>query len=337
MSLRMSCDCLNSLSLRLSWRPVVTMKFEKTAFMNTTDGFLVSPEEATQASSLTKCVAFPCPDKHRRYETERRLSKCKVLLVAVKLKELASHQIWINSCLFSGNIVAQGGVFFVELDGEHCAYLASTVDMDAGAAELFQPRDQDLRNQLSFRGLDCFHCEVDPLIEGLIKLALLASEKTEELTPLFAQQLAAVFHAHVLGRDEFSPGRLTVPGTLARWQERRAKQMMNAQLDGEICIESVAKACNLSIAHFSRAFAATVGTPPHRWLVQRRIYRSCDLLRNCHSMPLAEVACCCGFADQSHFTRVFKKVIGISPGVWRRKMTAPLERAAYSEPSKNRK
>ena len=254
----------------------------------------------------------------------------KVQLVAVKLKELASHQIWINSNALSGEIIPQGGIIYVESDGHLCPYLSSSVDIEADTAQAPPSADTQVQESISFRDLDCFHFELDPVIEGLIKLALLASEKHGRVTPVFAQHLAAVLHAHVLGRDEFSPRKMAVPGTLARWQERRAKEMMSAQLEGEICIESIAKACNLSIAHFSRAFAATVGTPPHRWLVQRRIYRSCELLRNCDSMALADIASCCGFADQSHFTRVFKKVIGLSPGVWRRKMTAPSVALEYS-------
>ncbi|SDI96045.1 helix-turn-helix domain-containing protein [Pseudomonas abietaniphila] len=249
--------------------------------------------------------------------------KRKAVLVAVKLKELASHQLWMNTSALSGEVIPKGGIFFIDLDGEQCAYLASSTEVDLSPTDSVSGNAQTLNSQVASAELDCFHCEVDPVIEGLIKLALLALERPEKLTPLFAQHLAAVLHAHILGRDEFSPGRMIVPGTLARWQERRAKQMMSKQLEGEICLESVAKACNLSIAHFSRAFAATVGTPPHRWLVQRRIFLACDLLRGCHSLTLADVACRCGFADQSHFTRVFKKVIGISPGVWRRKITAP--------------
>ena len=245
------------------------------------------------------------------------------VLVAVKLKELASHQLWLNTSALFGEVIPKGGIIFIDLDGEQSPYLVSYIEVDVSPADTVFGRLKNLSSQITLTELNCFHCEVDPVIEGLIKLALLALEKPEKLTPLFAQHLAAVLHAHVSGRDEFSPRRMILPGTLARWQERRAKEMMSAQLEGEVCLESVAKACNLSIAHFSRAFASTVGTPPHRWLVQRRIYHACDLLHGCHSLTLAGVAGRCGFADQSHFTRVFKKVIGVSPGVWRRKVTAP--------------
>jgi AraC family transcriptional regulator len=57
--------------------------------------------------------------------------------------------------------------------------------------------------------------------------------------------------------------------------------------------------------------------PPHRWLLMHRAKRAKDLLRGM-KMPIAEIAGACGFADQSHFTRVFSKAFRISPGAWRR-------------------
>jgi AraC family transcriptional regulator len=56
---------------------------------------------------------------------------------------------------------------------------------------------------------------------------------------------------------------------------------------------------------------------PHQWLQQRRIDKAKQLLR-ADTMALAEVAAACGFADQSHFTRVFTRTLGIGPGHWRR-------------------
>jgi Helix-turn-helix domain len=67
----------------------------------------------------------------------------------------------------------------------------------------------------------------------------------------------------------------------------------------------------------SRAFRQSIGLPPHQWLLQRRVDKAKQLLRDSRS-PLAEVAADCGFADQSHFTRVFTRAVGISPGQWRR-------------------
>jgi AraC family transcriptional regulator len=57
--------------------------------------------------------------------------------------------------------------------------------------------------------------------------------------------------------------------------------------------------------------------PPHRWLTKQRVERAKELLQE-SGRQLADIAQLCGFVDQSHFTRVFSKSEGHSPGRWRR-------------------
>ncbi|TCV95927.1 AraC-like DNA-binding protein [Luteibacter rhizovicinus] len=106
-------------------------------------------------------------------------------------------------------------------------------------------------------------------------------------------------------------------GGLAAWQERRAIAYMEARLDESFSVADVAAECSLSVNHFSRAFRCSVGMPPHRWVLQRRIARARELLTGT-ALPLADVALACGFAEQSHFTRVFARSVGLPPGAWRR-------------------
>ena len=58
-------------------------------------------------------------------------SKRTAVLVAVKLKELASHQLWLNTSALFGEIIPKGGIFFIDLDGEQSPYLVSYTDVDA--------------------------------------------------------------------------------------------------------------------------------------------------------------------------------------------------------------
>lgn len=109
----------------------------------------------------------------------------------------------------------------------------------------------------------------------------------------------------------------TARGGLAGWQERRATAFMEERLDQSFPVSAVAEACGLSVNHFSRAFRRSLGKPPHRWLLDRRIERARELLR-ATPMSLADIALACGFAEQSHFTRVFTRTVGIPPGAWRR-------------------
>ena len=68
----------------------------------------------------------------------------------------------------------------------------------------------------------------------------------------------------------------------------------------------------LSRYALARHFRACLGTSPHRYLVMRRLDRARQLIRD--GRPLADAALACGFADQSHMTRQFKRAYGLSPG-----------------------
>ena len=110
-------------------------------------------------------------------------------------------------------------------------------------------------------------------------------------------------------------------GGLAPWQERRAKEVLSANLDGSVPLKDVARECRLSVSHFSRAFRRSMGVAPHNWLLMRRVEVAKEKLRNTR-LSLSEVAFACGFADQSHLTRVFTGMVGVGPGAWRRALDA---------------
>jgi len=71
------------------------------------------------------------------------------------------------------------------------------------------------------------------------------------------------------------------------------------------------------VSHFSRAFRRSVGAAPHNWLLMHRVEVAKVRLRGAR-LSLLDVALACGFADQSHLTKVFTRIVGISPGAWRR-------------------
>jgi AraC-like DNA-binding protein len=60
-----------------------------------------------------------------------------------------------------------------------------------------------------------------------------------------------------------------------------------------------------------------MGVAPHQWLIRRRVEAAREALED-PRLSLAEVALRCGFADQSHLTRLFSRIVGIGPGAWRR-------------------
>jgi transcriptional regulator GlxA family with amidase domain len=115
--------------------------------------------------------------------------------------------------------------------------------------------------------------------------------------------------------------RETYCSRLAPWQLRRVTDFMRDNLPDTLLLAQLAAISGLSPSHFGRAFKGSTGLPPHRWYLTLRIERARAMLTDAGA-SLADVACATGFADQSHFTRVFSKIVGMSPGAWRRALTA---------------
>jgi AraC-like DNA-binding protein len=106
-------------------------------------------------------------------------------------------------------------------------------------------------------------------------------------------------------------------GGLALWQANRVRAYISANLHARIRAHDLAAMLQLSAGHFSRAFRRTFGQAPKSYITSRRVLRAQELLIR-SGEPLAQVALQCGLSDQSHFTRVFRRVVGVTPGAWRR-------------------
>lgn len=161
----------------------------------------------------------------------------------------------------------------------------------------------------------------DPVMRGLIGALLPAFETPALASKLFLDHMGLALCTHMA--VTYGEAREVQPvrsGGLAVWQSRRATEIIDAGLDGDLQVADLARACNLSPSYFARAFKMSMGMTPHQWLNRRRIDKAMDLLRATHR-PVAEVAMDCGFADQSHFTRVFSQIVGIPPGRWRRTLS----------------
>jgi AraC-like DNA-binding protein len=102
-------------------------------------------------------------------------------------------------------------------------------------------------------------------------------------------------------------------GGLAPRARRRVLELVEARLERGVSVDELAREAGLSPAHFARAFRETVGRPPHQYILGRRLERA-RLLLDAPGARLSDVALRAGFADQAHFTRLFKRAFGVTPG-----------------------
>jgi AraC family transcriptional regulator len=112
------------------------------------------------------------------------------------------------------------------------------------------------------------------------------------------------------------------PGGLAAWQAKRTVAYIEANLGSKIAIGAMADLVALSTSQFSRAFKQSLGSRPKVYVGLRRVERA-KLMMTSTSERLADIALACGFADQSHFNRYFRRVVGMSPRRWRRMFESP--------------
>jgi AraC-like DNA-binding protein len=242
-------------------------------------------------------------------------------LVTVQLRDYPDHKYWDDgrqATIFSLKAgctgihdLKRGPSFLIDKPFHSVHFYMPRKFLNAIADEANAPRIGDLRFETG-NGVD------DPIVRALASVLYPALGQSDQVNRMFVDGVMLALGCHVAQtygglKTASRPAR----GGLTPWQERRAKEIIEANLDGDIPLAELARECGLSTSHFSRAFRDTTGTPPHQWLLHRRIQNAMQLLRN-RQLSLPEVALACGFSDQSHFTRVFTRHTGTGPGAWRR-------------------
>jgi AraC family transcriptional regulator len=157
----------------------------------------------------------------------------------------------------------------------------------------------------------------DPIVLHLANCLIPAIGRHDAANNEFVDRVTTALNIHFARRyGGMQFPRPLVSGGLTPWQLRLARDTINANLEGELLLEQIARDCGLSVGHFARAFTRSTGVSPHRWLMQRRVDVAKDLMLTTDS-SLVEISLKCGFSDQSHFTRVFAEATGETPGRWR--------------------
>lgn len=96
----------------------------------------------------------------------------------------------------------------------------------------------------------------------------------------------------------------------------RVIAFVEEHLADDLCVSTLAMVAGMSPFYFCRSFKQSTGTTPHRYVLSRRMEQAKVLIEK-NGVSLLEVAQQLGFADQSQFTRVFRKILGLTPSQYR--------------------
>jgi AraC-like DNA-binding protein len=177
----------------------------------------------------------------------------------------------------------------------------SSAIIERAAAELGLPRDPHFPLMMGN------HPAVTQAFQRLAS-GVFAGDTVLELQSRFAFGLRLVLEnciERARASDVRETGRQRAP-------VERAKMCLRERFDEAMSLSELADAAGLSRFHLLRTFARQVGMPPHVYQIRLRIERACLLMQA--GMPPSIAATAVGFADQSHFTRHFRRVMDTTPG-----------------------
>jgi AraC family transcriptional regulator len=157
----------------------------------------------------------------------------------------------------------------------------------------------------------------DPILEHLGRAVGEAVQEKLTASSLFVDSIAHGMARRFLVIGEHGAPEPDRTYRLSERQIQRIREFVEANLETDLRLEAMARACGLGTKTFLRSFRATCGTSPYQYVIAVRVERARRLLEE-QSMGLAEIALRCGFSHQEHLTRMFRRLVGQTPGRYRR-------------------
>ncbi|MGY4286734.1 AraC family transcriptional regulator [Bradyrhizobium sp. LM2.7] len=242
-------------------------------------------------------------------------------VVSLKLHDYPDCELWENGkCVMKADVPA-GATYLYDLKRDP----RYVIDKPFHSLFFYLPRSalDGLTEQSRVPRVGQLACELgvghdDAVIRHIGAALQEGLRRPDETNQLFIDHMMLALTAHVAqaygGLQSVTE---SIRGGLAPWQVKRACERLESDLRGKLSLAKIAAEFDLSVSHFSRAFRVSTGLPPHQWLLRQRVNTAKQLM-GVRGLSLSEVAISAGFANQSHFTRVFSSVVGTSPGMWRR-------------------
>jgi AraC family transcriptional regulator len=237
--------------------------------------------------------------------------------IIIQLKPFRLHRLWRSRALVYEGAHKPGGVSVTNMEEEWTCHHLSAFDnfrlhvdhdqLAEIAARGGAGRDFLLRNPAG---------AVDRTLLSLVSTLSPSLDYENNLNRLYIGHITSAMMTHIvsvygsgLRRGRYAPA-------LSPRHVRLAIEYMRHRIAENISVEDIASACGISAGHFTKAFAGSTGFTPHQWVLHKRIELAKALLHK--GADIVSIAGICGFSDQSHFSRAFKKMTGLPPAKWRR-------------------
>lgn len=157
----------------------------------------------------------------------------------------------------------------------------------------------------------------DPLIAQLAMELKAELERGGVMGQLYVDSLSTVLGARLLRYYSTSEQPLQdVTGKMGTSQLREVIEYIHDNLAEDLSLVRLAEVANLTVYQFARLFKRTTGQTPHQYVIQCRIERAKLLLEETQ-LPISDIAYRVGFANQSHFSTLFRRSIGVTPKAYR--------------------
>jgi AraC family transcriptional regulator len=134
---------------------------------------------------------------------------------------------------------------------------------------------------------------------------------------IFAESVAIALSAHLAQQYSTLERSLELHrGGLSRSRLNRVVEYIHSNLGDDLHLPSLADVAGLNVHHFAKAFKQSVGESPHQFVLRQRIERAKEFLGK-SQLSVLEASARTGFVDQSHFSKVFRRFVGVAPSDYR--------------------
>jgi AraC family transcriptional regulator len=157
----------------------------------------------------------------------------------------------------------------------------------------------------------------DPQLEAIVMLVLTELKQENLGSSLYIDSLTNVLAVHLLRQYSASKPQLAIyAGGLPQRQLQQILEYIHAHLERDIKLADLAGLLGMSQFHFSHLFKQSIGTSPYQYLLQQRIERVKQLLKQTNR-SIVDIAFECGFNSHSHLSKQFRQLTGMTPKSYR--------------------